>query len=229
MERHISVHSRSLVRLVEEIKNANKQDSMEENTPKDEVKKEKLKTEENEKTREDSSKEENSDNKEKKAKDDVEENNKYKEEIQVKQEDKTDNKVEEKCTEEKTEQQINKAEKQNGEKEIVVDELSEVDKTTEKSNGQIDEKKPESNAKNADDAAKPGEEKAPLSPVPRVVDGVTLPKFMFNIADGGFTELHVLWEAEEKRKLDNIWWRYHDYWLLAGVVVYLFTRVPPSE
>lgn len=57
---------------------------------------------------------------------------------------------------------------------------------------------------------------------PKVIDGVTLPKFMFNIADGGFTELHVLWEAEEKRKLDNIWWRYHDYWLLAGVVVYLF-------
>ena len=47
-----------------------------------------------------------------------------------------------------------------------------------------------------------------------------LPKFMFNIADGGFTELHVLWEAEEKRKYDNIWWRYHDYWLLVGAVVY---------
>ncbi len=47
-------------------------------------------------------------------------------------------------------------------------------------------------------------------------------KFMFNIADGGFTELHVLWEAEEKRKYDNIWWRYHDYWLLVGVVVYPF-------
>ena len=50
-----------------------------------------------------------------------------------------------------------------------------------------------------------------------------IPKFMFNIADGGFTELHVLWEAEEKRKLDNIWWRFHDYWLLAGVVVYPLT------
>ncbi|XP_057304729.1 chromodomain-helicase-DNA-binding protein 5-like isoform X2 [Hydractinia symbiolongicarpus] len=59
---------------------------------------------------------------------------------------------------------------------------------------------------------------------PRVIDGVTLPKFMFNIADGGFTELHVLWEAEEKRKLDNIWWRYHDYWLLAGVVVHGYGR-----
>ena len=47
---------------------------------------------------------------------------------------------------------------------------------------------------------------------------------MFNIADGGFTELHVLWEAEEKRKLDNIWWRYHDYWLIAGAVVHGYGR-----
>merc|ERR1712226_1328143 len=56
------------------------------------------------------------------------------------------------------------------------------------------------------------------------VDGVTVPKFMFNIADGGFTELHVLWEAEEKRKFDNIWWRYHDYWLMAGAVVHGYGR-----
>lgn len=62
------------------------------------------------------------------------------------------------------------------------------------------------------------------SPSPRVIDGITLPKFMFNIADGGFTELHVLWEAEEKRKFDNIWWRYHDYWLLSGVVVHGYGR-----
>jgi len=53
---------------------------------------------------------------------------------------------------------------------------------------------------------------------------IRLPKFMFNIADGGFTELHVLWEAEEKRKYDNIWWRYHDYWLLCGVVVHGYGR-----
>ena len=45
-------------------------------------------------------------------------------------------------------------------------------------------------------------------------------RFMFNIADGGFTELHTLWEVEEKRKCDDIWWRCHDYWLLAGVVTY---------
>ncbi|XP_065656316.1 chromodomain-helicase-DNA-binding protein 3 isoform X8 [Hydra vulgaris] len=57
-----------------------------------------------------------------------------------------------------------------------------------------------------------------------LVSPQAIPKFMFNIADGGFTELHVLWEAEEKRKLDNIWWRFHDYWLLAGVVVHGYSR-----
>ncbi|XP_048580667.1 chromodomain-helicase-DNA-binding protein 4 isoform X2 [Nematostella vectensis] len=49
-------------------------------------------------------------------------------------------------------------------------------------------------------------------------------KFMFNIADGGFTELHTLWEVEEKRKCDDIWWRKHDYWLLAGVAYHGYAR-----
>ena len=56
------------------------------------------------------------------------------------------------------------------------------------------------------------EEKKPALPIKPVEK-----KFMFNIADGGFTELHTLWEVEEKRKCDDIWWRKHDYWLLAGV------------
>lgn len=46
------------------------------------------------------------------------------------------------------------------------------------------------------------------------------PKFMFNIADGGFTELHTLWQNEEKAAVPGreyeIWHRRHDYWLLAG-------------
>jgi chromodomain-helicase-DNA-binding protein 4 len=47
-----------------------------------------------------------------------------------------------------------------------------------------------------------------------------LHKFMFNIADGGFTELHTLWQNEEKAAVPGreyeIWHRRHDYWLLAG-------------
>lgn len=49
-------------------------------------------------------------------------------------------------------------------------------------------------------------------------------KFMFNIADGGFTELHTLWQNEERAanpgREYEIWHRRHDYWLLAGIVKY---------
>lgn len=48
--------------------------------------------------------------------------------------------------------------------------------------------------------------------------------FMFNIADGGFTELHTLWLNEEKAAVPGreyeIWHRRHDYWLLAGIVTH---------
>ena len=47
---------------------------------------------------------------------------------------------------------------------------------------------------------------------------------MFNIADGGFTELHTLWQNEEKAAVPGreyeIWHRRHDYWLLAGKLFY---------
>eukprot|EP00062_Callorhinchus_milii_P012818 gi/632960307/ref/XP_007896118.1/ PREDICTED: LOW QUALITY PROTEIN: chromodomain-helicase-DNA-binding protein 5 [Callorhinchus milii] len=54
-------------------------------------------------------------------------------------------------------------------------------------------------------------------------------KFMFNIADGGFTELHTLWQNEERAavssgKICNIWHRRHDYWLLAGIVTHGYAR-----
>ena len=54
----------------------------------------------------------------------------------------------------------------------------------------------------------------PTSVIPR-------PPFKFNIADGGFTELHTLWLNEEKAAVPGkefeIWHRRHDYWLLAGI------------
>jgi len=47
----------------------------------------------------------------------------------------------------------------------------------------------------------------------------------FYIADGGFTELHHLWQLEEQQmelgKEYETWFRLHDFWLLAGVVTYL--------
>ncbi|XP_061664095.1 chromodomain-helicase-DNA-binding protein 3 isoform X2 [Syngnathoides biaculeatus] len=55
------------------------------------------------------------------------------------------------------------------------------------------------------------------------------PRFMFNIADGGFTELHTLWQNEERAaissgKMSEIWHRRHDFWLLAGIVVHGYAR-----
>ena len=51
-------------------------------------------------------------------------------------------------------------------------------------------------------------------------------KFMFNIADGGFTELHTLWQNEQRALIPlrehEVWHRRHDYWLLAGLVTYPF-------
>uniref|UniRef100_A0A3Q2NQB1 Chromodomain helicase DNA binding protein 4a n=1 Tax=Fundulus heteroclitus TaxID=8078 RepID=A0A3Q2NQB1_FUNHE len=54
-------------------------------------------------------------------------------------------------------------------------------------------------------------------------------RFMFNIADGGFTELHSLWQNEERaatvtKKTNEIWHRRHDYWLLAGIIQYPFSN-----
>ncbi|XP_063157724.1 chromodomain-helicase-DNA-binding protein 3 isoform X2 [Candoia aspera] len=60
-------------------------------------------------------------------------------------------------------------------------------------------------------------------------DKMEKPRFMFNIADGGFTELHTLWQNEERAaisssKLNEIWHRRHDYWLLAGIVLHGYAR-----
>merc|ERR1711881_763256 len=53
-------------------------------------------------------------------------------------------------------------------------------------------------------------------------------RFMFNIADGGVTELHTLWQNEEKAAVPGrefeIWHRRHDYWLLAGIVCHGYGR-----
>ena len=51
---------------------------------------------------------------------------------------------------------------------------------------------------------------------------------MFNVADGGFTELHALWLNEQRVLTANhehdIWHRRHDYWLLAGIVAHGYSR-----
>ena len=60
-----------------------------------------------------------------------------------------------------------------------------------------------------------------LAGVPETKSAVGPPRFMFNIADGGFTELHTLW-AEEKTKgfQQTSWGRHHDYWMLKAIATY---------
>nr|XP_015193343.1 PREDICTED: chromodomain-helicase-DNA-binding protein 4 [Lepisosteus oculatus] len=77
----------------------------------------------------------------------------------------------------------------------------------------------EAKLQNGESAKEPGEEKKKAGKQ----------RFMFNIADGGFTELHSLWQNEERaatvtKKTYEIWHRRHDYWLLAGIINHGYAR-----
>jgi hypothetical protein len=67
---------------------------------------------------------------------------------------------------------------------------------------------------------KPSVEEMEVDQVPARV----IQPFNFTINDGGFTELHSIWAAEDQFVRDNqmdnaIWNRRHDYWLLYGSAV----------
>ncbi|XP_053548822.1 chromodomain-helicase-DNA-binding protein 4 isoform X2 [Bombina bombina] len=71
--------------------------------------------------------------------------------------------------------------------------------------------------------------KEPPEEKKRVVVPASKQRFMFNIADGGFTELHSLWQNEERaatvtKKTYEIWHRRHDYWLLSGIINHGYAR-----
>ncbi|KAG7216987.1 hypothetical protein INR49_001641 [Caranx melampygus] len=77
--------------------------------------------------------------------------------------------------------------------------------------------------------AKEGGTAAPVVNVSEEKKKATKQRFMFNIADGGFTELHSLWQNEERaatvtKKTFEIWHRRHDYWLLAGIIQHGYAR-----
>uniref|UniRef100_G3P6X0 DNA helicase n=1 Tax=Gasterosteus aculeatus aculeatus TaxID=481459 RepID=G3P6X0_GASAC len=81
------------------------------------------------------------------------------------------------------------------------------------------------NGENAKEAATA----APVVNVSEEKKKATKQRFMFNIADGGFTELHSLWQNEERaatvtKKTFEIWHRRHDYWLLAGIIQHGYAR-----
>uniref|UniRef100_A0AC35TG05 DNA helicase n=1 Tax=Rhabditophanes sp. KR3021 TaxID=114890 RepID=A0AC35TG05_9BILA len=54
------------------------------------------------------------------------------------------------------------------------------------------------------------------------------PQFSFNICDGAFTELHYIWAKEEELAVPDkeyeVWYRRHDYWLLAGFCIHGYCR-----
>merc|ERR1712209_28346 len=127
------------------------------------------------------------------------------------------------------------APKVNGEKEKEAGAPMEVDKveelkeeevkkeaTEEKKEGENDttEKKTEDK-----EATKDETKKEDKMEVEEVKDELV---FKFNIADGGFTELHTLWQNEEKAAVPGrefeIWHRRHDYWLLSGIVCHGYGR-----
>merc|ERR1739844_416971 len=117
-------------------------------------------------------------------------------------------------------------EKEKDEEKKETSDKTEKDSEAEKKTNGIDKKEGENNEdahKNGDvkdDTKKDGEKEKEEERKPH--------KFMFNIADGGFTELHTLWQNEEKAAVPGreyeIWHRRHDYWLLAGIVTHGYGR-----
>ena len=95
----------------------------------------------------------------------------------------------------------------------------------EETNGENDDKEMETNETNKESTEPMDTNEKEDKEVKKVL---AKQKFMFNIADGGFTELHTLWQNEEKaavpqRELE-IWHRRHDYWLLSGIVKHGYGR-----
>jgi len=107
------------------------------------------------------------------------------------------------------------------EKEKKDDEIKEVSLDDKKDNGSTEEDKKgdKEDAESKDDKKEDAEKKE---------EKKKDPEFMFNIADGGFTELHTLWQNEEKAAVPGreyeIWHRRHDYWLLSGIVCHGYGR-----
>merc|ERR1719166_275886 len=123
-------------------------------------------------------------------------------------------------TDEKKEE--SKEEVSTEEKDKKDDEIKEIKPEEKKENGTEEEKKDEPKEESKEkEKEKEGEKKEDK-------DKTDVQKFMFNIADGGFTELHTLWQNEEKVAVPGrefeIWHRRHDYWLLSGIVCHGYGR-----
>ncbi|XP_076062589.1 chromodomain-helicase-DNA-binding protein Mi-2 homolog isoform X3 [Oratosquilla oratoria] len=157
------------------------------------------------------------------------------EKVEEKKEEKEENNVdgkEVKAEEKESETKKDSTETEKEEEKETEEKKEEDTKTEAKPKEEDKEKKEEKDAKSEvkeendkeedkDEDKKDGEKKKEIEPVSKR-------KFMFNIADGGFTELHTLWQNEEKAAVPGreyeIWHRRHDYWLLAGIVNHGYGR-----
>ena len=136
------------------------------------------------------------------------------EEVVEKSKEATETEVDEKG--EKAEAEVEKPEKAAA----AVTEKTEKSEKADKS-GDVEKEKDSVENKENEGTATAEDGKSKIEPVKKR-------KFMFNIADGGFTELHTLWQNEEKAAVPGreyeIWHRRHDYWLLAGIVNHGYGR-----
>ncbi|KAL5265389.1 hypothetical protein ACHWQZ_G006190 [Mnemiopsis leidyi] len=67
-------------------------------------------------------------------------------------------------------------------------------------------------------------EETPVAATAPPVEEKPKKKFVFNICDRGFTELHNIWREEHFSGNTSIWSRLHDYWLLVGVIYHGYGR-----
>merc|ERR1712156_836567 len=168
-------------------------------------------------------KEENKEEESKKAAEPKKESEEEKMEVDEKEsetkkdEKKDDKEKKEETKDDKSKESSDDKTAENEEKKDSKDEKKEEKATT---NGEVSKKE-------NDDAHKNGEVKEESKGKKEEEDRKPH-KFMFNIADGGFTELHTLWQNEEKAAVPGreyeIWHRRHDYWLLAGIVTHGYGR-----
>jgi len=114
--------------------------------------------------------------------------------------------------------------KENGEKDK--DEVMEIDEKKEEAKEEEIKEEAEDEKDGSDPDKK--EDKDDKKKEEKKDDDVKELMFKFNIADGGFTELHTLWQNEEKAAVPGreyeIWHRRHDYWLLSGIVCHGYGR-----
>lgn len=169
----------------------------------------------------------------------VKEEVKEKEAEEKEETSKEEEKKEEQMETEKTEGEEKKSEEaeSNEEKKETTEENKEKKETDEEKESKEDKESKEEGKENISDDVK--EEKKEVKeedeseekekkPEDIKKDEENNQKFMFNIADGGFTELHTLWTNEQRAlqpgREHEVWHRRHDYWLLAGIVTHGYGR-----